>query len=170
MYTDRKERLWSSLSHQATNGIDYGKFHLSHRILLIAFNLPDIHKTSKIRQQGVEMLRTLSILTSQSSTYTSAKFYIASYTSFQNDFISACDCFILFISIFSSISNIESTALILCKQSVPCLHSLNYELRRPSLHPNLVIIIFWFNRNNDYYYKFTRCLSWIRDPKWLYYS
>ena len=43
---------------------------------------------------------------------------------------------ILYIRIFRSI---KSTAVILSKQSILRLHSLNYELRRLSPHPNLMI-------------------------------
>ena len=60
------------------------------------------------------------------------------------------DTIILFIPLFSSINNIESTTVILSKQSVSRLYSLNH--RRPSPHLNLMItdgvtvitIIFWF--------------------------
>ena len=61
------------------------------------------------------------------------------------------DAIILFIPIFSSTNNIESTTVILSKQSVSRLHTLNHQ--RPSPHPNLMMtdgvtvitIIFWFN-------------------------
>ena len=61
------------------------------------------------------------------------------------------DAIILFIPIFRSINNIESTTVILSKQSVSRLHSLNHQ--RPSPHPNLMMtdgitvitITFWFN-------------------------
>ena len=53
-------------------------------------------------------------------------------------------------------NKIESTTMILSEQSLSLLPSLNYEVRRPSLHLNLmitdcvvvVIIIVWLNLND----------------------